>query len=83
MIKWRLGEVMARYRIKGIELAQVMEISNNAVSNYRKATTMPQINGERFNALLNALNRLKPADEPTIGIADLIEYYPDHEPESD
>lgn len=83
MIKWHLGEVMARYRIKGTDVALVMNVSNNAISHYRKATTLPQINGARLNDLLNALNALKSPDEPMIGIEDLMEYTPDGQGERD
>lgn len=77
MLTWRLGEVMARYRIKGTDLAQFMGISDNALSHYKRARSMPQINGERLNALLNGLNQLKSEPEPEITVTDLIDYKPD------
>jgi transcriptional regulator with XRE-family HTH domain len=71
------------YPIEGTDLAKVMKVSNNAISHYRKATTMPQISGERLNDLLNALNALKSRDEPIIGIGDLMEYSPERQEPTD
>ena len=72
-IKWKLSEVMARHRIKGSDLANRLQISNNAVSKLKNAQTMPRIDGERLNALCNALNNLA-AGDAEITPAMLIEY---------
>lgn len=76
-IIWKLNEIMARYRIKGSDLAEELQISNNAVSNLRNAQTMPRIDGERLNALCNALTNLAGGVEITPAM--LIEYVRDKE----
>ena len=81
LIKWRLREIMARYRIKGIELAQEIGISTNAVSNLRNSETMPRIDGQSLNNLCNALNKLALNPEREITPNDLIEYTRDLDPE--
>lgn len=58
LIRWRLNEIMARHRIKGSDLANRLQISNNAVSKLKNAQTMPRIDGDKLNALCNALNEL-------------------------
>lgn len=76
LIKWKLKEVMARYDIKGIDLAEELEVSTNAVSGLRRAKTMPRLDGMQLDLLLNALNKLakdKPIDE-VITHNTLIEY---------
>ncbi len=74
LIRWRLNEVMARHRIKGGDLAEFMGVSDNAISNLRKARTMPRIDGERLNQLCNGLNELAKAPDRIITPTDLIEY---------
>lgn len=78
LIRWRLNEIMARHRIKGSDLAEELQISNNAVSKLKNAQTMPRIDGERLNALCNALNNLA-AGDAEITPAMLIEYVRDEE----
>lgn len=79
LIRWRLSEVMARYRIKGSDLAERLEISDNAISNLKSAKTMPRIDGDRLNALCNALNKLAEGLDAEITPAVLIEYARDEE----
>ncbi|MDV2997679.1 MAG: hypothetical protein N4J56_007384 [Chroococcidiopsis sp. SAG 2025] len=79
LIKWKLKEVMARYDIKGVDLAVELDISTNAVSGLRRAKTMPRLDGVQLDLLLNALNKLakdKPVDE-VITHNTLIEYVHD------
>ncbi len=73
-IRWRLNEVMARYRIKGGDLALFMGVSDNAISNLRKARTMPRIDGNRLTQLCDGLNELAKDSEKIITPTDLIEY---------
>lgn len=80
LIKWRLREVMARYRIKSIDLAKEMGISPNAVSNLRKSDTMPRLDGESLNNLCNALNTLALGLEEEITPTTLLDYSRDWEP---
>lgn len=80
LIKWRLREVMARYRIKGIDLAKEMGISTNAVSNLRNSDTMPRLDGDALNNLCNALNKLALGLGEEITPSTLIDYSRDGEP---
>ncbi|GGA46314.1 helix-turn-helix transcriptional regulator [Okeania sp. KiyG1] len=74
VINWRLAELMARYRISGEELAKYLDISSNAVSNLKRADTMPRIDGEKLGAILDGLNLLAKKKEKDITPADLFEY---------
>lgn len=76
LIKWHLREIMARYNVKAIDLAREMGVSNNAVSNLRKADTMPRIDGETLNKICLSLQRLSRED---VTISDLVEFIPDEE----
>jgi putative transcriptional regulator len=55
---WILNELMARYRVKGKDLAEALDISTNAVSSLRNAETMPRIDGTRLDEIAEALSRL-------------------------
>jgi|GEM_PF-648802 len=55
-VRWKLREVMAKYKIKGVDLAEALSLSNNSVSRMKNRDTMPQINGDSLNKLCNALN---------------------------
>jgi DNA-binding Xre family transcriptional regulator len=82
LIRWRLNEVMARYRIKGSDLAERLELSTNAISRLKNAKTMPRIDGDRLNTLCNALNKLAEDAEnlnAEITPAVLIEYVRDED----
>ncbi len=79
VIKWHLRELMARYRVKGIDLASYMNVSNQAVSDLRNRDTMPKIDGERLNALCNGLNALGQNLQAPVTPNDLIEYIIDIE----
>jgi DNA-binding Xre family transcriptional regulator len=79
LIRWRLNEIMARHRIKGSDLANRLQISNNAVSKLKNAQTMPRIDGDRLNTLCNALNNLAENVDVEITPAALIEYVRDEQ----
>jgi putative transcriptional regulator len=70
---------MARHRIKGSDLANRLQISNNAVSKLKNAQTMPRIDGDRLNRLCNALNNLAENVDVEITPAALIEYVRDEQ----
>ena len=70
MIRWRLNEVMARYKITGKALAEELKVRQESISNWRTSETMPRINGNKVDSLLKALSKL--AGE-TIVFADLYE----------
>lgn len=81
LIKWRLREVMARYRIKAVDLAKEIGVSPNSVSNLRNSESMPRLDGSSLNNLCNALNKLAINLEEEITPITLIDYTRDGEPE--
>lgn len=81
LIRWRLREVMARYKIKAIDLAKEMDVSANSVSNLRKGNSMPRLDGESLNNLCNALNKLALDLDEEITPVTLIEYTRDFPPD--
>ncbi|MFL9459002.1 helix-turn-helix domain-containing protein [Tolypothrix bouteillei VB521301_2] len=85
LIRWRLKEVMARYDIKGKDLAKKLDISTNAMSALRRAKTMPRLDGTALNLLCNALNELAQDLDKSITPGDLLDYAldPIHPPEAD
>ncbi len=74
LIRWKLKEVMARYDIKGVDLAKELDVSTNTITSLRKAKTMPRLDGEQLNLLLDALNRLAKDKDEIITHVTLIEY---------
>ncbi len=70
MIRWRLKEVMARYDIKGIDLAKELGVREASVSNLRNSKTMPRIDGKKIEQLCSSLSKLAGRK---ISFADLYE----------
>ncbi|AFY58640.1 putative transcriptional regulator [Rivularia sp. PCC 7116] len=75
MIRWKLSELMARHRIKGKELANYLGISANSVSALKRAELMPEIGGERWEQICEAINELSCLNEKCTPF-DLVEYVP-------
>lgn len=75
-IVWRLPELMQRHKIKGKDLALAMSVSQNTVSNLKKAT-MPRLDVGSLDKLMSAINGLTDADAPLITVGDLILWVPD------
>ncbi len=73
LISWNLINLMESYEIKAGDLARVMGVSNNAISNLR-STRMPRLTEERLNELLIGLNCLRPQEKPIIEPKDLIKF---------
>jgi len=69
---WRLNELMARHRVTGKDLADALGVSTNAVSSLKNSETMPKINGEKLDAIADALTRLSQIGGTIRGI-DLLE----------
>ncbi|BDA70332.1 hypothetical protein RIVM261_066400 [Rivularia sp. IAM M-261] len=67
---------MARYSIKGVDLAGKLDISTNAMSNLRNSKTMPRLDGVALDLLCNALNELAQDLDQPIAPADLLDYSP-------
>ncbi|HEY9768581.1 MAG TPA: helix-turn-helix transcriptional regulator [Coleofasciculaceae cyanobacterium] len=70
VIRWRLKEIMARYDITGIALAKELGVREASISNLRKSSTMPRIDGNRVDELCKALTKLA---NKKISFADLYE----------
>ena len=68
---------MAKYNIKGKDLAEKLDISPNAVSALRNSKTMPRLDGIALNSLCNALNELAEDLDKRITPADLLDYIQD------
>ncbi|BAY85915.1 hypothetical protein NIES267_54210 [Calothrix parasitica NIES-267] len=75
VIRWKLSELMARHRIKGKDLANYLGISANSVSALKRAEIMPEIGGERWEQICEAINELSCRDEKCTPF-DLVEYAP-------
>ena len=73
VIRWKLSEIMARHRVKGKDLANYLGISANSVSSLKRAEVMPEIGGERWEQICEAINELSHLDEKCTPF-DLIEY---------
>ncbi|MGA1133298.1 MAG: helix-turn-helix domain-containing protein [Prochlorotrichaceae cyanobacterium] len=58
MIRWRLNEVMARYRVLAKDLADFIGVSSNVISNLRKSDNMPRLDGERLEQLCIGITKL-------------------------
>jgi DNA-binding Xre family transcriptional regulator len=57
-IRWKLAEVMARYRIAGRALAQELDMTEASVSNLKNSQTIPRLDGEKINTLCKVLTKL-------------------------
>ena len=51
---WRLNELMARHDVSGKDLAGELGVSENAITNLRKAKKMPRIDGDRLDKIAAA-----------------------------
>jgi putative transcriptional regulator len=76
-IRWKMSEVMARHRVKGKELSDYLGISANSISALKNALIMPEIGGDRWEQITQAINNLSKIEE-SITPLDLIEYIPEN-----
>lgn len=76
VIRWRLNEVMARYRIKNSELADRLSKHATTISRMRSTDEFPKLGGDALNDLLNALIDLS---GDAVSVGDLIEHTKDEE----
>ena len=76
MIRWRLSEVMARYSVTGVQLADKLSVTKTSVSRMRRSKHMPQFTGQRLGQLCDALNDLieESGQDAIITPADLLDY---------
>lgn len=64
---WRLAELMAKGRVKGTEISELLNVGSGTITGWRNATELPGIGGDRLATIVWALNTLaKPGtlDEP-------------------
>lgn len=73
LIRWKLKDVMDRHGIQAKELALSLGVSQNAVTNMRRSE-MPRIDGDRLNALLMTLNKMRRSGTAVLTPVDLIEF---------
>lgn len=76
-IRWRLKVVMDRCKIGTLQLAAFMKVSKGAVSKWRQAEFLPEINEKRYIQIHNAINELcdiNGTPHRKIRLADLIEF---------
>jgi putative transcriptional regulator len=81
LIRWKLSEVMARHRVSAKDLADFLHVSDNAVSNLRKAEVMPRIDGNRLEQICVGITKLSKISEKVTPY-DLLEYIPEEIPET-
>lgn len=76
MHRWRLNELMARYRIGTNELAEELGYLPGSISKLKSRDDMPRIDGETLANLCDAMNRIIHARGITevVTPGDLIEY---------
>jgi putative transcriptional regulator len=80
LIRWKLSEVMARHRVPAKDLAEFLSISDNAVSNLRKAEVMPRIDGNRLEQICIGISKLSKIGDK-VSPYDLLEYIPEDQSE--
>jgi putative transcriptional regulator len=73
MIEWKLSELMARHRIKVIDLAAEMKVAPIAISNLRKKE-MPRLTRDTLVSLMASLRKLSGQD---ISLQNLMDYKED------
>lgn len=66
---------MARHRVPAKDLAGLLGISKNAVSNLRNSEVMPRIDGKRLEELCVGVSKLSKIGE-VVTPYDLLEYVP-------
>lgn len=76
MHRWRLNELMARYRIGTNELAEQMGYLPQSVSKLRGKDSMPRLDGDALANLCDSINRVikKKGGTDVVSPTDLIEY---------
>ena len=71
MIRWRLAEIMARYRISNKALVEALGLSPTAISNLKNASSLPELNSDKLCNISGALSELSGV---RITPFDLMEY---------
>lgn len=71
MLRWKLAEIMARYKITNKALVEALNLSPTAISNLKNSDCLPELNSDKFCKLSHALTKLTGV---RITPFDLIEY---------
>lgn len=76
VIRWKLNEVMARYRLTNSQLGGEIDRHETSVSRLRSSDEMPRLSGADLNKLCGALTRLS---GEIVGVEELLEYVVDED----
>jgi DNA-binding Xre family transcriptional regulator len=71
MIRLKLAEIMARYKISNKALVEALSLSPIAISNLKNSDYLPELNSNKLCNISNALSRLSGV---RITPFDLMEY---------
>lgn len=58
MIRWKLAEIMARYKITSKALANALKLSPTSVSNMKNSSYLPELGSDRICQVSKALTDL-------------------------
>ena len=58
MIRWKLAEIMARYKVTSRALASTLKLSATAISNMKNSDHLPELGSDRICQVSNALTEL-------------------------
>lgn len=87
MIRWRLREFMARYKITNRQLASALGRHETSVSRLKSQDTMPRLDGELLDSLCKGLAQCLRENHSDLKLAtpnDLIEFtFDEPEPPTD
>lgn len=76
MIRWKLRELMAKYKITNRQLAEALDKHETSISRIKTSDTMPRLDGEQLNDICQGLTIClwKKRINRLITPEDLIEY---------
>jgi DNA-binding Xre family transcriptional regulator len=58
MLRWRLAEIMARYKITNKALVEILNMSLTAISNLKNSDCLPELNSNKLCNISRALSSL-------------------------
>lgn len=71
MIRWKLAETMARYRVTSKALAKALKVSPTAIPNIKNADCLPELGSNKLCQISDALSELA---ETKMSPFDLMEH---------
>lgn len=83
-LRWRLREVMSRYKISNKHLADELQRHEASISRLKNADSMPRMDGTELSNLCNALTNLlrNKGTDYRVTHMDLLEFIPDQQREA-